>query len=237
VTTPVSRLAITDAASRNVDLCTVVVVLFCMAGPGADGHACRPAVLRLRERLAPDLGADVRPPLARAAGRFDVLDDGFAGALGQYLVGLAQEVAQVFSRDSQSWFARVFSIRVAETLPPDGLPCRRARAAGERAAGAAGGDLGVGGYGACHRSVEVDVIEAVAAQERGVRHHGEVPSVDLVAHVHLPCETVEDLRQGLVDGVEGDVPVRPGWMSMLIRASRASAKSRSWMFTPVTTTE
>jgi hypothetical protein len=28
--------------------------------------------------------------------------------------------------------------------------------------------------------------------------------VDLVAHV-LPCETVEDLGQGLIDRVEGDV--------------------------------
>jgi hypothetical protein len=33
------------------------------------------------------------------------------------------------------------------------------------------------------------------------------------------------------------VPVRPGWMSRLIRASRARANRRSWMRTLVTTTE
>jgi hypothetical protein len=60
-------------------------------------------------------------------------------------------------------------------------------------------------------------------QEGRVGHHGQIRAVQFKAHVDLLGDAGQQLRQGLVDGVQGDVAVMPGWMSTLTLASRARA--------------
>ena len=44
----------------------------------------------------------------------------------------------------------------------------------------------------------------------GIRHHDQVAVVQFVAHVHLPGDARENLRQGLVQRIQGDDPLNAG---------------------------
>ena len=43
------------------------------------------------------------------------------------------------------------------------------------------------------------------SEERRIGHHGQVRSVEFEAHVHLFGDAIQQLRQSLVYGIEGDV--------------------------------
>ena len=105
-------------------------------------------------------------------------------------------------RLSQKWCWALFSMRVTELLPLPAVPGDRGGAGGA-GAGAGGGDLGGDRDGAGGVPGHVHVVDLVIAQVGRVRHHRQIGAIQFEAHVHLLGQAVEDLGQGLVDGVEG----------------------------------
>ena len=109
----------------------------------------------------------VQPP-ARAAQRPDPVRELF--------VGLVQYVLHVLHQRLQKWLVALLVIVLVDWLPPPPPPPPPA---------APGWKIGSKCRYAGGVAIHVDVIDLVDAQIGGIRHHGQVGAVELVAHVHL----------------------------------------------------
>jgi hypothetical protein len=129
-----------------------------------------------------------------------------AHGVGQQLVGLAQQVADIAFQRFPEAVRATFSMRVLELLPALPPACRPAMTTARtgHGSGTGRGDLRVDRHRAGHVARHVDVIDPVAAQKGRVGLHDEVGAIQFEAHIDLTGDAGQQLRQGLVDRVERD---------------------------------
>jgi hypothetical protein len=90
-----------------------------------------------------------------------------------------------------------------EVLP---VPRHRPTAGRQRT----GRNLRIGRYRAGDVASDIDVVDLVVLEVGRVGHHRQVRAIEFEAHVHLLGDAGEQLRQRLVDGVEGHQAGEPG---------------------------
>ena len=158
------------------------------------------------------LGGSLPNTLGQSGGasrglRGGFFNDGFARSFREDLVCLAQDVLDVlFQRLPELIAGAVFNARVGNVSAPAGGRC----AAVARAAGRSGSNLGVGRDRACDITRHIHVIDLVMFQERRIGHDCEVRAIQFEAHVDLFGNPGQQLRQGLVNGIQGDSAGDPG---------------------------
>ena len=121
-------------------------------------------------------------------------------------VGFAKQILDVLDQR----FPEVI-LRAVADLGERAVAGRAAAADAARAAGDSGrGDLGRDRDGAGGVAVHQHIVDVIGAQEWRIRHDGQGAVLEFVAHVNLLGDPRHELRQGLVDGVEGDEAFESG---------------------------
>ena len=126
-----------------------------------------------------------------------LLDNGFRAAFGENLVGFVQQILEIlFQRFPEAILRFVFDLDTRGVATTDRISAR---------SDGTGRNLRVRRNGTDHITRQIDVIDLVILQIRRIGHHRQIGAVKLVAHVDLLGDAGQQLRQGLVNGVQRHV--------------------------------